>query len=73
MAAWKLVKDLNLDLSGLSAKNIQTIIDNLDSGDINAIIADLRKERAKNEKLQKYMELALSIAETVLTKGIPLV
>jgi hypothetical protein len=73
MATWDLVKDLNLDLSALKAEQVQTIINNMDSGEIDKIVADLKDEREKNEKLEKYLDLAISIAEIVLTKGVSLV
>ena len=73
MAAWDLVKDLNLDLSSMSAKHVQSLIDNMDSGDINKVIADLKKAKSQNNQAAKYLDLALSIAQIVLTKGISLV
>ncbi|MHA2062776.1 MAG: hypothetical protein ACXAEN_23120 [Candidatus Thorarchaeota archaeon] len=72
MGAWKLVEGLSLDLSGMSHNDLDTVLKNLESGDVEEILADLKKEKEKIEVLNKSVELAFRIAELVLTKGISL-
>lgn len=73
MSAWNLVKDLELDLSDFSIKQVQTLINDLDSGEIGAIVEDLRSIRERTGSIEKALELAIKIAEFVLTKGIKLI
>lgn len=73
MAAWGLIKDLSLDLSGFSNTQVQKLIDNMDSGEIQDILKELAIEREKNKERNQVIDLAISIAEFVLTKGTSLI
>ena len=73
MAAWDLVKDLNLDLSALKPEQVQAIVTRMTTDEIDEIVANLKAAREENESMAKYLDLALSIAQIVLTKGITLV
>jgi hypothetical protein len=70
MAAWKLVKDLTLDLSVFNEDQVQVLINNLESGEIKEILNDLEDARAKNIEREEWLDLALTITKIVLTKGI---
>jgi|TARA_R110002110_G_scaffold38985_5_gene126540 hypothetical protein len=70
MAAWKLVKDLTLDLSVFNEDQVQVLINNLESGEIKEILSDLEDARAKNIEREEWLDLALTITKIVLTKGI---
>ena len=72
MAAWKLVKDLTLDLSVFNEDQVQVLINNLESAEIKEILSDLEDARAKNVDREEWLDLALTIAKIVLTKGITL-
>ena len=72
MAAWKLVKDLTLDLSVFKEDQVQALINNLESAEIEEILRDLEDARAKNVEREEWLDLALNIAKIVLTKGITL-
>tara|TARA_R110000765_G_scaffold341676_1_gene431809 strand:+ start:165 stop:386 length:222 start_codon:yes stop_codon:yes gene_type:complete len=72
MAAWKLVKDLTLDLSVFNEDQVQVLINNLESGEIKEILSDLEDARAKNIEREEWLDLALTITKIVLTKGITL-
>jgi hypothetical protein len=72
MAAWKLVKDLTLDLSVFNEDQVQVLINNLESGEIKEILNDLEDARAKNIEREEWLDLALTITKIVLTKGITL-
>ena len=72
MAAWKLVKDLTLDLSVFNEDQVQVLINNLESGEIKEILSDLEDARAKNVEREEWLDLALTITKIVLTKGITL-
>ena len=70
MAAWKLVKDLTLDLSVFNEDQVQVLINNLESGEIKEILSDNEDARAKNIEREEWLDLALTITWIVLTKGI---
>ena len=72
MAAWKLVKDLTLDLSVFNEDQVQVLINNLESAEIKEILNDLEDARAKNVERKEWLDLALTITKIVLTKGITL-
>ena len=73
MAVWKLVKDLTLDLSEFDEKQIQVLINNLESSDVTDIIEELEEARANNVERAEWLDLSLAIVKIVLTKGIALV
>jgi len=72
MAAWKLVKDLTLDLSVFNEDQVQALMNNLESAEIEEILSDLEDARAKNVDREEWLDLAITIAKIVLTKGITL-
>lgn len=73
MAAWDLVKDLKLDLSGFGPEELQALIDRLDTGEIEEIIDGIDEARKHLHDQQEAVRIALGIARTVLTKGIQLI
>lgn len=72
MAAWDLVRDLKLDLSEFSTFQIQKLVENLETDEINEILNDLEEAAAKNTERKEWLDLAIGIAKVVLTKGISL-
>lgn len=70
MTVWAFIKDLELDLSGMTPEEARKLVSKLDPQEVLEIIADLRSAASKNEKLAKTLNLAISILEFAVTRGI---
>jgi len=70
MAVWKFIKDLDLDLSGMTETEASKIISKLDPQEVADIIQSLREASKKNENLTKTLNLTVSILEFVVKKGL---
>jgi hypothetical protein len=66
MSIWSEIKDIQLDLSGVTDEAIHDMLKTMSPADRQKIIEDLRKEIQENKNLTKTLHLALRLASIVV-------
>jgi len=70
MAAWAVIKDLKIDLSDMSDKNVEKLVKSFSKEEVDEIIADLAEAADSNIQVDEIFKTALAIAKYVLTSGL---
>ena len=72
MPVWDVIKDLELDLSGISDENVLKIVKSFDQAELDQLKAELETEIANNQALGEMVKVGLRIAKVIVEKGIEL-
>ena len=70
MAAWEVVKNLDLTFDEIGPTNLDKIINTLSSADVEGILQEIEYAKKELTTLSKGMELALAIATDILNTAL---